>query len=76
MPNPSSYLVMVIIGFFLGILWGVLTIGSYTKLKDAVARNDSVEAQAQAKKIRTVFIIGLVINIFAFFGYIAQGALS
>ncbi len=70
MPNASGYLVMVILGFLLGIIWGALSIGHYNKMKEAIAMNDSVSANSHAKKIRTFFIIGLVVNILLIIGQV------
>ena len=74
MPNPTVYLILVILGFLCGIIWGALSIGNYSKLKNAVAMGNSEEANKYAKKIRTVIIIGVVLNVMAIIGTIAQNA--
>ena len=72
MPNPNTYLVLVIIGFVCGVIWGALTVSNYTKLKQAVAANNYAMAQDCAKKIRTVIIIGVIINVLVFIGRLSQ----
>ena len=72
MPNKTTYLILVIIGFVAGILWGILSISPYTKLKAAVDAGDVETAQANAKKIRIFVIIGIVINVLAIIGRLAQ----
>ena len=72
MPNPSVYLVLVILGFVLGIIWGVLSVSPYKKMKEAIAANNSYVANANAKKIRTFFIIGVIVNVLFFIGGIAR----
>ena len=47
-------------------LWGTLSIDPYRKLKAAVAVGDTDEANANAKKIRTCVIIGIVVNVVIF----------
>ena len=72
MPSQGFYLFLVIVGFLCGILWGALSLGPYNKMKAAIAANDSVEAKANAKKIRTFIIIGIVINVLLIIGKLAQ----
>ena len=62
MPEKGFYLFLVIFGFVIGILWGALSISPYNKLKAAVDSGDYETANANAKKIRTYVIIGVVIN--------------
>ena len=73
MPSKGANLAMVIIGFFLGILWGILSIGPYQKLKLAIDNGDVEEAQANAKKIRIFFIIGVVVNVLFIIVSLARG---
>ena len=72
MPKPGGYLAMVIIGFFLGIIWGLLSIGSYNKMKNAIAMGDVVQARKSAKNITIIFIIGVVVNVLFILGSLAQ----
>ena len=73
MPSKGTYLTLVILGFLLGIIWGALSLGPYNTLKAAIANGDVETAQANAKKIRTYVIIGLVLNVLIFIGRAAGG---
>ena len=73
MPSKSTYLVLVIVGFLFGILWGLLSLSPYNKLKVAVDNGDVEEATANAKKIRIFVIIGVVLNILVLIGRMAGG---
>lgn len=73
MPSKGLYLTMVIVGFFLGILWGVLSISPYQKMKAAIDAGDSVTAWDNAKKIRTFFWIGVAVNVLIIIGRMAGG---
>lgn len=68
MPSQGGHLALVILGFLFGILWGALSISPYNKMKEAIANGDAETAQANAKKIRTFVIIGLVINVLIIIG--------
>ena len=70
MPSQGGYLALVILGFVLGILWGALSISPYRKMKAAINSGDVETAQANAKKIRTYVIIGIVLNVLIFIGKI------
>ena len=74
MPKKGLYLVLTILGFLLGIIWGALSIGPYNKMKAAIEANDAAEAWLNAGKIKKWFMIGLVINILMFIGRMAQAA--
>ncbi len=63
MPNQKLYLVFVILGFLLGIIWGALSVGHYTKLKAAIAADDATEAWANASAIKRYLIIGVIVNV-------------
>ena len=63
MPSKGGYLALVIFGFILGIVWGVLSLGPYRNLKAAVDADDYYTAQENAKKIKRYILIGIVVNI-------------
>lgn len=71
LPKKDTYLALLILGFVLGLIWGLLSWGPYKKLKEAIEIGDSDEAWANAKKIRTYVIIGAVINVLLFLGNMA-----
>ena len=68
MPSQGLYLVLVIVGFLCGILWGALSISPYSKMKAAIAAGDAETANANAKKIRIFVIIGIVLNVLIIIG--------
>ena len=62
MPNKTLYTVLLVIGFHCGILWGILALSPYNKMKAAIDAGDSVEANKQAKKVMIFAVIGIVLN--------------
>ena len=75
MPSTGLYLLLTILGFLFGILWGILCISPYKALKAAVAAGDAETAKAQAKKIRIFVIIGVVLNVLIVIGQLAQAGM-
>ncbi len=63
MPSKGGHLAMVIIGFLLGILWGILAISPYTRMKVAIEAGDAETAWANSKKVKTIFWIGVAVNV-------------
>ncbi len=72
MPNQTLYLVLTILGFALGIVWGLLSLDPYKRMKAAIAANDAATAIASAAKIKKWFIIGLIVNVLIVIGQLAQ----
>ena len=72
MPNAGLYLFLLIVGFLCGILWGLLSLGPYKRMKAAIEANDSVEAKKNANKILIFAIIGVVLNVMVLIGNLAQ----
>ena len=62
MPNKTLYTVLLVIGFLCGILWGILALSPYNKMKAAIDAGDSAEANKQAKKVMIFAVVGIVIN--------------
>lgn len=73
MPKKGTYTALLVVGFICGILWGILSISPYQKLKVAIENGDVEEAQANAKKIRIFVIIGVVVNALVLIGKMAGG---
>ena len=63
MPNKTTYTVLLVLGFLLGIIWGILAISPYTKMKKAIDEGDQATARDNAKSIKTYIIIGLIVNV-------------
>ena len=68
MPKLGTYKVLLVIGFICGILWGVLSLSPYNKMKAAIEADDAATAQSCAKKIRIFVIIGVIINVLVIIG--------
>ena len=58
-----GYLVLVIIGFLLGILWGVLSLSPYIKMRKALKNGEDEKEEENAKKIRRFINIGVAVNL-------------
>lgn len=67
MPKKGTYIALIVIGFLLGIIWGVYSLTQYSPMMQAVEAGDSTEAWARAKKIKIATILGVVANIVAYF---------
>lgn len=73
MPNKGLHLTLTILGFLLGVLWGILCIGPYTNMKNAIANGDAYEARSNAKKIKIFFFVGLAVNVLIIMIRVGQG---
>ena len=62
MPNKGKHLALVIVGFFLGVIWGALAMIPYTQMAKAIDNNNAKEAWENANSIKTYLTIGLVVN--------------
>ena len=63
MPSMGRYLVLVVLGFVFGVIWGALSLYSYKMMVDAISADDVETAQVNARKIRIYTIIGFVVTI-------------
>ncbi len=73
MPSKGLHLFFVIAGFMMGALWGALSISPYVRMKNAIEAGDYSEAQANAKKVKMFFFIGLGVNaLFVIFAMMTQ----
>lgn len=68
MPSKGGYLALVILGFLLGIIWGVLAVFPYRKMTAAINSGDVEEAQANAKKVLIFVLIGVGVNVLIMIG--------
>ena len=67
MPSKGAYLALVILGFLLGILWGLLALFPYCNMAKAINTGNTTEAWNNAKTIRLILLIGVGCNILLFF---------
>ena len=68
MPSKGFHLFLLILGFLLGVIWGILSIGPYRAMTEAIAAGDAETAWINAKKIRKWVLIGIVINVLIIIG--------
>jgi len=72
MPKKGLYACMMVIGFLCGILWGVLSVGYYKKMTTAITNGNTEEAWANARKIRNVTIVGVIVAVLVIIGRTAK----
>ena len=72
MPKKGTYTFLLVLGFLMGLIWGLLSLGPYKAMNAAVEAGNADEAWANAKKIKRFIIIGVVINVLILIGKMAQ----
>ena len=65
MPNKTTYTIWLVVGFLMGILWGVLAVFPFMKMRKAIDANDLIEAWVNADKVQGFVIVGMVISFIA-----------
>ena len=70
MPSKGKYLALFIINFVMGVLWGLLSINGFVRLNNGINSGNVELAQSGAKKIKTMFIVGLIVNIVIIVAYV------
>ena len=63
MPSRGKYIAFFVINWCMGILWGLLSLGAFITMNKAINAGDVEQAQKSAKKVQTIFIIGLIVTI-------------
>ena len=72
MPSTGLATVLVVIGFVCGVIWGIIGFTKLKPMKAAIAAGDVETAKKCFGTIRTVTIIGIVLNVLVFMGAMAQ----
>lgn len=72
MPNTTVAIVLIVVGFLCGILWGIIGVVQYGPMKRAIEAGDVETAKKKFNIIMIATIIGLVLNVII----IASGALN
>ena len=62
-PNTTIAIVMIVIGFISGFIWGIIGLVNYFPMKAALEVGDYVTAAEKYKIIKIVTIIGIVVNV-------------
>ena len=70
MPSRGKYIAFFVLNWAMGILWGLLSLGAFITMNRAINAGDVEQAQKSAKKVQTIFIIGLVVTIVLIVGLI------
>ena len=73
MPDKGKHTVMFVFSFIFGVLWGLLSIGAFKTMNQRIAAGDVEGANQSAKKVRTMFTVGLVFTIVVVVLYIILG---
>ena len=76
MPSRGKYIAIFVINWCMGILWGLLSLGAFITMNKAINAGDVEQAQKSAKKVQTIFIIGLIVTIVICVACIIIGAVS
>ena len=76
MPSRGKYIAFFVINWCMGILWGLLSLGAFITMNKAINAGDVEQAQQSAKKVQTIFIIGLIVTIVICVACIIIGAVS
>ena len=63
MPNKGKHTVMFVFSWIFGVLWGLLSLGAFITMNKRIAAGDVEGANQSAKKVRTMFWIGLIVCI-------------
>ena len=76
MPSRGKYIAFFVVNWCMGILWGLLSLGAFITMNKAINAGDVEQAQKSAKKVQTIFIIGLIVTIVICVACIIIGAVS
>lgn len=63
MPSRGAHITMFVFSFIFGVIWGLLSIGAFKTMNQAINAGDVAQANLSAKKVRMFFFIGLAVNI-------------
>ncbi len=63
MPSVGGYTTMLVFGFAFGVIWGLLALDPYRKMRNAIENGEAAVAWENAKKVKIFFFVGLGINI-------------
>ena len=71
MPNTTTAMILIVVGFLCGIIWGIIGIIQYGPMKTAIELGDAETAQKKFRIITIATAIGVVLNVFAIIGMFA-----
>ena len=67
-PNTTTAIILIVIGFVSGIIWGIIGVVQYGPMKRAIESGDVVTANKKANIIKIATGIGVAVNILAIIG--------
>lgn len=70
MPSRGKHITMFVFSWIFGVLWGALSIGAFVTMNKRIEAGDVEGANQSAKKVRTMFWVGLIVNIVLIVFYI------
>ena len=74
MPSTGLYTFFLVLGFVTGVLWGLLSISPYKRMRAGINAGDAYEAWEGAKKVRMFALIGVAGNVaFLLFSFATGG---
>lgn len=63
MPNKRNAIILIVIGFICGIIWGIIGVVQYSPMKAAIEAGDVETAQKKYKIIKIATLIGVILNV-------------
>lgn len=72
MPSAGTSMVLIVVGFLCGVVWGAVGLSQYGALKSAIEMGDVETAKKKASFIRNITIAGVVINLLVIMGAYAR----
>ena len=70
MPSKGAHIALTVIAWFMGPLWGILSLIQVIGMNKAIDRGDVVAAQSSAKKVKIFSFIGIGLNVLVFIIFI------
>ena len=73
MPNKTTAVILIVIGFLCGIIWGIFGIVQYSPMKAAIENGDVETAQKKFRNIKIATLIGVILNVVLIAYNVSQG---
>lgn len=74
MPSSVANLILVVVGFLCGVIWGVIALIQYNKMNAAIEQGDVQTAKAKAQNVKIAVGIGVALTLIALLGTCSQAA--
>ena len=73
MPSTTTAIILIVVGFLCGILWGIIGITQYGSMKKAIEAGDAETANKKFNIIKIATIVGVVLNVLIIGGQMVAG---